>query len=119
MERQFTVKSLRKLWTTSRGSPLVPFGTEFAKCPLYHLRNQLRYLQWIVTDLSTSFPGSLIFRLEIHEMRKIQMKKLKNARKDGKRVYFSRSAKPDKLYINGKYVKMKNVLSLSGLTLPS
>ena len=42
---------------------------------------------------------------EIHEMRKLQMEKLKNARKDGKRAYFSRS-EPDKLYINGKYVKM-------------
>ena len=37
---------------------------------------------------------------EIHEMRKLQMEKLKNARKDGKRAYFSRS-EPDKLYING------------------
>ena len=42
---------------------------------------------------------------EIHEMRKLQMEKLKNARKDGKRAYFSRS-EPDKLYIDGKYVKM-------------
>ena len=42
---------------------------------------------------------------EIHVMRKLQMEKLKNARKDGKRAYFSRS-EPDKLYINGKYVKM-------------
>ena len=42
---------------------------------------------------------------EIHEMQKLQMGKLKNARKDGKRAYFSRS-EPDKLYINGKYVKM-------------
>ena len=42
---------------------------------------------------------------EIHEMRKLQMEKLKNARKDGKRAYFRRS-EPDKLYINGKYVKM-------------
>ncbi|CAH3122874.1 unnamed protein product [Pocillopora meandrina] len=33
---------------------------------------------------------------EIHEMRKLQMEKLKNARKDGKRAYFSRS-EPDKL----------------------
>ena len=42
---------------------------------------------------------------EIHEMRKLQMEKLKNARKDGKHAYFSRS-EPDKLYINGKHVKM-------------
>ena len=42
---------------------------------------------------------------EIHEMRKLQMEKLKNARKDGKRAYFSRS-EPDKLYMNGKYVKI-------------
>ena len=42
---------------------------------------------------------------EIHEMRKLQMEKLKNARKDGKHAYFSGS-EPDKLYINGKYVKM-------------
>ena len=37
MERQFSGKSFRKLWTTSRGSPLFPFGTEFAKFS-YHLR---------------------------------------------------------------------------------
>ena len=42
---------------------------------------------------------------EIREIRKLQMEKLKNARKDGKRAYFSRS-EPDNLYINGKYVKM-------------
>jgi len=30
----------------------------------------------------------------------------KNSRKDGERAYFSRSV-PDKLYINGKYVKCK------------
>jgi len=42
---------------------------------------------------------------EIHEMRKLQMEKSKNAREDGKRAYFSRS-EPDKLCINGKYVKM-------------
>ena len=29
---------------------------------------------------------------EIHEMRKLQMEKLKNARKDGKRPYFRRSS---------------------------
>ena len=42
---------------------------------------------------------------EIHEKRKLQMEKLKSARRDGKRAYFSRS-EPDKLYINGKYVEM-------------
>ena len=42
---------------------------------------------------------------EIHVMRKLQMEKSKSVRKDGKRAYFSRS-EPDKLYINGKYVKM-------------
>ena len=31
-----------KLWTTSRGSPLFPFGTEFAKCS-YHLRESFRF----------------------------------------------------------------------------
>ena len=41
-ERQFSGKSFRKLWTTSRGSPLFPFGTEFAKCS-YHLRESFRF----------------------------------------------------------------------------
>ena len=41
MERQFSGKSFRKWWTTFRGSPLVPFGTKFAKCP-YHLRESFR-----------------------------------------------------------------------------
>ena len=35
----------------------------------------------------------------------MRIEKLKNARKDGKRAYFSR-LEPSKLYINGKYVKM-------------
>ena len=42
---------------------------------------------------------------EIHEMRKLQMEKLKSSSSDGKRAYFSTS-EPDKLYINGKYVEM-------------
>ncbi len=32
----FGLKSIRKLWTTSRGTPLFPFGTEHRKFP-YHL----------------------------------------------------------------------------------
>ena len=46
---------------------------------------------------------------EIHEMRRHQMEKLKNATKDGERAYFSRM-EPDKLNINGKYVKNVNVI---------
>ena len=42
---------------------------------------------------------------EIPEKRKFQMEKLKIARRDGKRGYFSRS-EPGKLYINGKYVEI-------------
>ena len=42
---------------------------------------------------------------EIHEKRKLQMEKLKSARRDGKRAYFSRS-EPDKPHINGKHVEM-------------
>ena len=42
MERQFSGKSFRKLWTTSRGSPLFPFGTEIGKFP-YHLRESFRF----------------------------------------------------------------------------
>ena len=41
---------------------------------------------------------------ELHELRKMQMDKLKKARKDGKRAYFSKS-EPDKLFIDGKYVR--------------
>ena len=40
---------------------------------------------------------------ELHELRKMQMAKLKKARKDGKRAYFSKS-EPDKLFIDEKYV---------------
>jgi len=42
---------------------------------------------------------------ETHEIGKLQMEKLKNARKNAKRAYFS-SSEPDKFYINSKYVKM-------------
>ena len=42
---------------------------------------------------------------ELHELRKKQLHKLKKARKDGKRAFFSK-AEPDKLYIDGKYVKL-------------
>lgn len=42
---------------------------------------------------------------ELHELRKKQMDKLKQARKDGKRAFFSKT-EPDKLYINGRYAKL-------------
>ena len=42
---------------------------------------------------------------ELHQKRKAQMERLKEARKEGKRANFSRS-EPDKLYIDGKLVKM-------------
>jgi len=42
---------------------------------------------------------------ELHILRKKQMDKLKKARKEGKRAYFSKS-EPDKLYIDGKYVQL-------------
>ena len=41
---------------------------------------------------------------QLHELRKQQMDKLKQARKDGKRAFFSKT-EPDKLYIDGRYVK--------------
>ena len=40
---------------------------------------------------------------ELHELRKMQIDKLKKARKDRKHAYFSKS-EPDKLFIDGKYV---------------
>ena len=43
--------------------------------------------------------------MELHQKRKAQMERLKEARKEGKRANFSRS-EPDKLYIDGKFVKM-------------
>ena len=42
---------------------------------------------------------------ELHELRKKQIDKLKQARRDGKRAFFSKT-EPDKLYIDGKYVKL-------------
>ena len=42
---------------------------------------------------------------ELHDLRKAQMNKLKKARQEGKRANFSKS-EPDKLYIDGKLVKM-------------
>ena len=45
------------------------------------------------------------FPKELHDLRKAQMNKLKKARQEGKRANFSKS-EPDKLYIDGKYVKM-------------
>ena len=41
---------------------------------------------------------------ELHELRKTQMDKLKKAKKDGKRAYFNKF-EPDKLFIDGKYVR--------------
>ena len=38
MVRQFSGNSVRKLWSTFRGTPLFPFGTERRKFP-YHLLN--------------------------------------------------------------------------------
>ncbi|CAH3015547.1 unnamed protein product, partial [Porites evermanni] len=45
------------------------------------------------------------FPKELHDLRKAQMNKLKKARQEGKRANFSKS-EPDKLYIDGKYVKI-------------
>ena len=42
---------------------------------------------------------------ELHELRKQQMGKLKQARKDGKRAFFSKT-EPDKLYIDARYVRL-------------
>lgn len=41
---------------------------------------------------------------ELHQKRKAQMGRLKEARKEGRRANFSKS-EPDKLYIDGRYVK--------------
>ena len=43
--------------------------------------------------------------MELHQKRKAQMERLKEARKEGKRANFSKS-EPDKLYIDGKFIKM-------------
>ena len=40
---------------------------------------------------------------DLYELRKLQMKKFKEARERGYKAHFS-SANPDKLYVNGKYV---------------
>ena len=42
---------------------------------------------------------------ELRQKRKLQMGRLKEARREGKRINFSKS-EPDKLYIDGKYVKL-------------
>ena len=42
---------------------------------------------------------------ELQDLRKLQMKRLKKAREEGKRANFSKS-QPDKRYIDGKYVEM-------------
>ena len=42
---------------------------------------------------------------ELHELRKKQIDKLKQARRDGKRAFLSKT-EPDKLYIDGKYVEL-------------
>ena len=55
MEKQFSGKSFRNLWTTSRGSPLFPFGMEFGKYP-YHLRESFRF-QGPVSQKSRNFTG--------------------------------------------------------------
>ena len=41
---------------------------------------------------------------ELHQKRKAQMGRLRETRKEGRRANFSKS-EPDKLYIDGKYVK--------------
>jgi len=40
---------------------------------------------------------------ELNELRKLQMKKFKDAREKGHKAFFSK-ANPDKLFLNGKYV---------------
>ena len=40
----------------------------------------------------------------LHALRKPQIEKLKQARKEGRKAYFSKS-EPDKLYIDGKSIK--------------
>ena len=42
---------------------------------------------------------------ELHELRKQQMDKLRQARKDGKRAFFSKT-EPDKLFIDSRYVEL-------------
>ena len=52
----------------------------------------------------TSFKMFEDIAKELQEVWKMQMDKLKKARKYGKRAYFSKS-EPDKLFIDGKYVQ--------------
>ena len=40
---------------------------------------------------------------ELYKLRKLQMKKFKEARERGHKAYFSK-ANPDKLFVNGKYI---------------
>jgi len=42
---------------------------------------------------------------ELHQKRKVQMGRLKEARKEGRRANFSKSEQ-GKLYIDGKYVEL-------------
>ena len=44
---------------------------------------------------------------EVYELRKAQLKKLQNAKERGETAYFSKKY-PDKLFINGKYIPLKN-----------
>lgn len=43
---------------------------------------------------------------ELHELRKQQMDKLRQARKNGKRAFFFNKTEPNKLYIDAKDVKL-------------
>ena len=52
----------------------------------------------------TNFKMFEDIRKGLHELREMQMDKLKKVRKDGKRAYFSKS-EPDKLLIDRKYVR--------------
>ena len=47
---------------------------------------------------------------ELHEIRKSQMKKFKEARGKGSTVYFSK-AKPDKLFVNGTFIPVNAPLT--------
>lgn len=46
---------------------------------------------------------------DLYELRKLQMKKFKEARERGHKAYFSK-ANPDKLFVNGKYVALDQPL---------
>ena len=47
---------------------------------------------------------------KLYEIRKSQMKKFKEARDKGYTVYFSK-AKPDKLFVNGKFIPVNAPLT--------